>query len=713
MSADKPAPANRSLEQWMGAHHHLLANLFVVVACIFGGLAGWQFIRAVREESYLFPAAMWTFFQAMVFLFAGLYLKLSEPASFTGDETRYRLLALGVGGVAGFLTFLLGVWLPLNNWATSFVPPLAKAGKETIPLLQHWRENWGRIMLCALAVIGGLALMFASLQLARRVERVNGSMRRLLYGYNAVLTGLLLLASLGLLNVLSYVQLPPFTLLGQQIDYTRSQMYTLSDKSVNLLTKGLKGSINVYALLSPRYTIATDIRTLCENCKRYKRDFEYGFYSPDANPEYRTLKTKYGKLLNNEELGLIVVYRDENGKEEAAGLRLDDLFSDQSDQRDPNAAPRLMNKAENALMKTMSKLADSKPARIVFVKGHGELELQPSQIAGERGQDLSRLKKRLEETRNYEFKEVTLGAEDNSGLADADIVVVPGPTRGYPEKAIQALREYLNPRGSQKKGKMIVLLGKQARGDEMLKTGLEGLLRENGVEISDKRILSATDQPDLTIVMPALRSSNEIARAFSTGRSVMIWRMREPRRLSAFRGEMPTTKVEPLLVTLPDISVWEEANVTAPPADLLQRYMKPGTPKEQMPKFEEMLTTAVTVSDSRPRAGMPMDQRHMGITEDVPRMVVFGDSWWLTSEVGLRDRGTGADLFDSCIGWLRGKADIGRGENYAAEKARPEYSLADKGLTSDRLSRVVWLPLLLVFIAIVALGGGIWVVRRR
>src|SRR5947209_20208052 len=134
MSADKPAPSNLSLEKWMGARHQLIANVLLLLAAILGGLALWQFILAVREEEYLFPLGIWTFLEAMVCLFGGLYLKLSEPASFANDETRYRLLALGVGGAAGFLTFLLGVWLPLRDWSSSFVPPLATAGEEAVPL---------------------------------------------------------------------------------------------------------------------------------------------------------------------------------------------------------------------------------------------------------------------------------------------------------------------------------------------------------------------------------------------------------------------------------------------------------------------------------------------------------------------------------------------------------------------------------------------------
>ncbi len=709
----QPAPA-LSLEQWMAARHGQIANLLLVAAAAFTILPVWQFVRAQQDLDYLVPLAVWGFFEAIVCLFGALYLKLADPADLARDGTRYRLLALGIGGSAGLCTFLLGVWLPLDAWAYAFVPHAVKAGEDATPLLSLWRENWWRIMVCALAVLGGLGLMFASLQLARHVERASAGMRRLLYGYNAVLTGLLLLASLGLLNVMSYVQLPPFTVFEQQIDWTPSQMYTLSDKSINLLKTDIKGSVALYALMSPRVEGGKDVETLYKNCKRYKKDIDFGFYSPDANPtEYAKYRAKYGKLLNGEPFGLIVVYQDENGKEEAGGLRGEELF-DERPGPNPNAPSRVVFKGENSLMNLLRKLTETKPVKIVFTKGHGELELQPSRDREDQGRDLSLLKKRLESNRNYEFEEVVLGAEGNTGLKDADIVVVAGPTRGYSDPALQALREYLNPRGTQKKGKMIVLLGKNLREGEMLKTKLEGLLSENGVEISDKRILSpSSEDPRVVWVMPPLGSSNPIARAFTSGQSVRAWAFREPRRLKAAQGAMPTQKVEPILATASDEIAWEEKDLTASPLDLVKQYSKPGLPKESLPKFETTLWTAVAVSETKPSMRAPHDTDHAAVTDQTPRMVVFGDASWLSSEVGLRDRGQGANMFDSCVGWLRGKGDLGN-ETYAQEKSRPEFSLADKGLTkAGKLSRVIWLPLVLVLLAVLALGGGIWVVRRR
>ena len=93
-------------------------------------------------------------------------------------------------------------------------------------------------------------------------------------------------------------------------------------------------------------------------------------------------------------------------------------------------------------------------------------------------------------------------------------------------------------------------------------------------------------------------------------------------------------------------------------------------------------------------------------------MVVFSDASWLTSDV-LRREEVGADLLDSSIGWLRGKSDLGK--DIVPDKERPDYTLSDQKEFKEggKFARMLWLPMVLLFMGILALGGGIWVARRR
>jgi len=82
-----------------------------------------------------------------------------------------------------------------------------------------------------------------------------------LHGYNAALTGLLLLAILIVVNVLAYNY---FTL---SFDWTESGIYTLSDKSKNIL-QALEKPTKVYAVMvSNKDVLIREVRTLLDNCR--------------------------------------------------------------------------------------------------------------------------------------------------------------------------------------------------------------------------------------------------------------------------------------------------------------------------------------------------------------------------------------------------------------------------------------------------------------
>src|SRR5262245_35913970 len=120
----------------------------------------------------------------------GLIRLFHEPGE--GQELdAARVTVLALGGSIGFSVALAsGIlayvwWDDLMGWLGESGP-----GKNA----WHGAVAFG-------ALVGGLLLMFASLQLARTEERSNPSLRRLLYGYNAVLAGLLVVAILVVMNI--------------------------------------------------------------------------------------------------------------------------------------------------------------------------------------------------------------------------------------------------------------------------------------------------------------------------------------------------------------------------------------------------------------------------------------------------------------------------------------------------------------------------------
>jgi hypothetical protein len=616
------------------------------------------------------------------------------------------------------VTFLLGIWLPLGPWSSFFVPA-AEKGATAEPILKVWRDNWWRIGVCGLSVVGGLAVMFVSLQLARSVERVSAGMRRLLYGYNAALTGLLLLAILGLLNILSYVHLWPFTLFAKQIDWTPSQIYTLSPRTIEILEKEVEGDVELIMLMPFSSPISTELNRLVANMKQYNRRISTVFYSPDATPiefvrtfeRYRNQIETDALLRQDAEAGLIgvlVLYRHDN-KEEVQFVPYRSLFEQKKQNEEGDRGDsgyRFLFKGENQLVRALKKLIETKPARIAFTRGHGELGLTES-LRGRTGQSASQLKRMLEARGNYDIQEVTLGIDGVEGgkSLDADVVVVARPTQAFAPKAVEALRKYVRPTGAGKKGTLIVLLDTVVQNGEMLKTGLEDLLGEFGVEVSTRRLLSARSgiHPDTNYVLPDPESDNPVARAFP---SRLFLRFQDGRRVEEVKGGPGNHKIDTLLSTASDIPVWEEPNLTASAGDLLANYRRSGFPDDR--KLKREVPVAVAVSETNPHGGLPAG--HVPIDTPVPRMVVFGNGSWLANESLSREGSGGVDFLASCISWLRGKSDLG--PSLVEDKERGQFTLRNK-LDSSQQTRLEWLPLALIFISVVGLGGGIWVVRRR
>src|SRR4029077_19615483 len=99
------------------------------------------------------------------------------------------------------------------------------------------------------------------LQIGRSEERSNAILRRLLYGYNALLGAFLLLAILAVVNVLGYVKL------SAPIDFTASSLYTLSSRSKNVL-QGLDQPTKIYVILVSGTTQQLDIETLLANSRQ-------------------------------------------------------------------------------------------------------------------------------------------------------------------------------------------------------------------------------------------------------------------------------------------------------------------------------------------------------------------------------------------------------------------------------------------------------------
>jgi hypothetical protein len=610
-----------------------------------------------------------------------------------GGPIQVRFALLIFGALAGLATSVLGFVLCLWRYRDIFTSPL----KEWA---QHPAQVWG----VAAALFGGLAILFAGVMLARVVERSNQAMRVLLYGYNAFVGSFLLLAVLLLFNVLVHAPVWPFTLFQKEFDWTEKGIYTLAQSSENELA-GLKKPVRVYGLLANDDPLAAEVNTLMDNCRAVNKNVAYEQVSPYSNPEAVEKLKKY--QLPADPFGLLVLYGDEPDAE-STFIKREELFGD------VHAGENLKFtfKGEGALVKAISFLEEGKSKAVVyFTQGNGEMSFKQAGFGGGPVQfqsSVSALVRRLGET-NYDVRELALGPNVDRIPADAGLVVVARPTRPLADPAIKALRDYVTAGAEGKKGKLVVLLDAASTGDKPIKTGLEGLLAEFGVKVGDDRLMNLSPRPNEVTVVPAADSPNPnpIARAFiHRGGIVESFGFNNARAVEPQPpGPGASYTGEPILETYGSPPVWKQADLSADPAALLREYVKLAR-EGKSAKFEQSpIPVAVAVTEG---GGPPPIPGHEFLNPgNQPRLAVFGAADWIDDQ--QLPHGRNYDLFASTLYWLREKPNLGV-QTPDTEKTREDYTLK---LPEDAETRLKFVPLGLLLTCVVALGLGVWVVRRR
>ncbi len=702
---DQPTPPLPGLLARLAQHPILLIRglLFLVglLVLLTGTLAfryGWTAAVVIT----------WAIFLALSCGIAVLYLRRKRRDDSLTPQEHVRMLLLTLGGACGFLTALMGLALAL--------------GEDNRKVLTGGPGEWHKkpvgLVLAGLALIAGLVLMFLSLQLGRGLERSRPVVRRTLYGYNVVLSSLLLLLVLAVVNVLGYVQLPPFSVLGKTFDWTHSRKFTIDDNFRKLLGS-IKEPIHIYAILGPSNNeyYQENLERLLTNCRLANNKVEYTFFRRDRNlQEVRDLMQKYSIP---EPDGVVVVYGDEAGKPTSEYIKRDDLGGQLvQDPRDPEMIRLTRFTGEDAIYKAVDLLSQDKARPVIyFTQGNGELDVT-QRMQGGRGESISGLFSRLSDG-NYTPRELTYDGKESAGeltqrlLKEAAVVVVARPTRTLPAPLVNALRGYA--RGdSKKRGKLILLFGVVADQDgKMVKTGMEDLAEEYHVHVNNDRLITPVPIPQIRMPQEVIgivneRSDNPIANAFLQTIQVTWFRFRDCRSLEIVSGgpQAGGIRAEPLLLVPQNLGVFAATNLNASPEALAEEQRKLGIQEMiKRSRSRPPLVVAATVSEGRPQipehAGMQLPDSG----KQQPVMVVFGDASWL--EDSALQTGKNWSLFSNCLSWLRERPDTG----LKIDPKKPEFFTPNVPLDGGR--RLLLLPGVLVGLCIVGLGVGVWVVRRR
>ena len=470
------------------------------------------------------------------------------------------------------------------------------------------------------------------------------------YGTSAILSTALLIAILGAAAFLS-------TRYHRRYDWSEAKVHSLSEQSRKVLD-ALSQDVEVVALYAP-----LDVKPVRDLLDRYAFEsprFKVSYVDPNERPE---LLAQY--KLDPEKLGHGLVHIALGGE-----------------------ALEVSEPTEENVTNAMVKLTRTGEKKVYFVEGHGEGAIEGEPGAGKHGFERAADALRNE---NYQVEKLLLAAKGEVP-ADADVVIVPGPTRPLLDVERAALRAYLG-RG----GALMVMIDPRAQ------TDLVDDVRAWGVKLGDDLIIDrqlAMFGRPTTPIAGSYDQSHPItkdlhdATIFETARSV---RAGDDAK-GAFTELVFTGEASWAETDLAAMNAGEQAEVRLDDRDLpgpvsiavagtprVDGAAEPG--KQEAGKAEG----EGAGSDAKPKPKQP-------------RLVVFGDSDFASNAMieAYRNR----DLFVNAANWL-----IGDVEAIAIRPARSRASRFE--LSAEQFLTIRALSLLVLPEAIAIAGVLAWWSRRR
>jgi ABC-type uncharacterized transport system involved in gliding motility auxiliary subunit len=500
-------------------------------------------------------------------------------------------------------------------------------------------------------LVAGAGLLVSSAVMnidALRERMSSGEARRAgKYGTSALFSTALVLVILGLAAFLS-------TRYHRRFDWSEARVHSLSDQTKKVLG-GLDAEVEAVAFYPP-----LDVRPVRELLDRYAYEsprFRVTYVDPNERPEMLAKYEIAPEKLGN---GLVRI-----------GLGAESV--------------EVSEVTEENVTNAMVKLSRTGEKKVYFLEGHGERPIEGEAGRGKEGYERAADALRNE---NYAVEKLLLATRAEVP-ADADVVVVPGPTRPLLPAERQALRTYLE-RG----GALFALLDPRAQ------TDLVDDVRSWGVNLGDDIVVDrqlALFGRATTPFAGNYASDHEITKdirdttLFSSVRSVR----------SAGDGTASLTE----LVFTGDAS-WAETD--------LARFFDEGSAELDETDLRGPVPVAVAGTlRLAPEAAAPAGQPGEGdaASEAEPakgseeaRLAVFGDSDFAANELieAYRNR----DLFVNTVNWLIGDVE--------AISIRPPRSRASRfELTAAQFLSIRSLSLFVLPEAIAIAGVLVWWARRR
>jgi ABC-type uncharacterized transport system involved in gliding motility auxiliary subunit len=478
-----------------------------------------------------------------------------------------------------------------------------------------------------------------------------------------------LVLALLILAMVNYVGFKHYT----HKDLSESQFYTLSDKTREVLDpKKLDSPITVYTFLDEQNVGQSE--EISNLLKEYQHVAGKNMVVEKIDPAYDIKRaTELQNTLHfdgNDHL-VIFQYKDRAPR----FVKQEDLF-----EINPMTGQVGAFKGEQELTAAIVGLIEGKASKVYFTEGHGEHSIQDITTRRGYGQVGQSLK-----NENVEVANLNL-AQTGEVPADADAVVIAGPSISFSAIEAEALDKYL-----QNNGKLLVLL------DPYVTLGLDDLLKKYGLTYEDDlvlyRAMTATGSQmtvPLALIYQGGFSQHPITARFAQANyNLQITDARSIALPTSAPGQ-PPLKTRFLLQTNPDSWGWISKN-GIPPAD----------PKQLTFNKTTDLPGPVTVAAGYD-GGMTTDPATKA-TMFATRIVAVGASKFLENDAA---ESVGANFFTNSLDWLVKKNAV---LNIAPKKPQ-QYGVS---LNPISYRTVVWCAAFFIPGAALALGIFTWFSRRK
>jgi len=503
-----------------------------------------------------------------------------------------------------------------------------------------------------------------------------------------IAAGVLGAAALGLLSVINVRHY-------RRVDLTDQGIYTLDNRTMKIL-KSMDKRLRIFGAMvmtnNPRDDEANRVRERAtEMLKEYagqSRHVEFIQFNPYRDP----IATR--KLSN--ELGVDIL-RDSVIFEYEKKTKVIE-FSELVD-RGPFPGMPSAFKGEDAFTSALQGLVEGKTTKVYFVKGHGEKSLEEYDHDG-----ISTLAELLRGD-NCDVDDIELAEMPD----ECDVLVIAGPRQPFDPPEIAALREHV----SQEHKGLIVLLD-PAVGTTM-QSGLESLLAEQGIVVRADETLVEMAQIE---IMPGLLGSAPSATISATdygGRpgawgpphpivrdmknirtrfylACPVSSMPGPQRRGPYGPQRDPSTAELVRTSSRSYAKADFDAATIGRIRIDRAADKPGP-----------FTIAVARGNGMP----PHPRMPMMRPPPAGRLVVFGDSDFVTNTFLEQGTTGNSTLFRNAVAWVAGKEyKIGIPPKRLRQERRLDIRSEDKAFA--RWATVIVPPFHILLIGIV-----VWWLRRR